>query len=190
MNAPQDPVQGSRTTPPRSGHSPSHSRSRLSISITSEVFTSTNEASDSHQPQTSTIEETSLSRSSCPPPSPPVRRLSALDHPNLSKSPGSGPPTPPPLFDPHGAAHPVVAGPDIPPTSFQPTTYRPTGPHLFDHLSTLPLDAFGRLAWFVLDKEEEIFELTDVLDEDKVICALWGRWILLNRPVKYINGAT
>ncbi|EPQ53586.1 hypothetical protein GLOTRDRAFT_116976 [Gloeophyllum trabeum ATCC 11539] len=37
------------------------------------------------------------------------------------------------------------------------------------------------MSWFVIDKEEEIFELDDVRDEDKVMMALWGRWILLNR---------
>jgi hypothetical protein len=33
----------------------------------------------------------------------------------------------------------------------------------------------------VLDKEEEIFESDDVKDEQKVMLALWGRWIMLNR---------
>jgi len=36
------------------------------------------------------------------------------------------------------------------------------------------------LSWFIVDREEELFELDDVLDEDKVMQALWGRWILLN----------
>lgn len=96
-------------------------------------------------------------------------------------SPRSRPPTPPPLSDTHGAAHPIITDPEDPLFCVRPTTYRPTGPHLYDHLSGLPLEAFGRQTWFVLDKEEEIFELVDVLDEDKVLCALWGRWILLNR---------
>lgn len=87
--------------------------------------------------------------------------------------------TPPPMSDPHGPAHPIV-GQDGD-MSKNPISYRPTGPHLYDYLSSLPLEPYGNRAWFVLDREEEIFELTDVLDEDKVITALWGRWILLNR---------
>lgn len=76
----------------------------------------------------------------------------------------------------HGPAEPVImAGPN------KTISYRPTGPRLHDHLASLSLDEFGPLSWFVLDKEEETFELTDVLDEDKVMCALWGRWILFNR---------
>jgi hypothetical protein len=65
-----------------------------------------------------------------------------------------------------------------------PTVYysvRPCGETLFDLLGTLPLDDFGLLSWAVLDKEEEIFESDDVKDEQKVMLALWGRWIMLNR---------
>ncbi|KZT28042.1 hypothetical protein NEOLEDRAFT_952938 [Neolentinus lepideus HHB14362 ss-1] len=58
---------------------------------------------------------------------------------------------------------------------------RPDGPRLYDLLNTLPMDQFGVMSWFVVDKEEEIFELDDVRDEDKVMMALWSRWILLNR---------
>lgn len=58
---------------------------------------------------------------------------------------------------------------------------RPGGPRLYDLLNTLPMEPFGIMSWFVIDKEEEIFELDDVRDEDKVMMALWGRWILLNR---------
>ncbi|GJJ10835.1 hypothetical protein Clacol_005063 [Clathrus columnatus] len=76
----------------------------------------------------------------------------------------------------HNPSEPVIlTGPN------KTRSYRPTGPRLYDHLSSLSLNEFGPLAWFVLDKEEEIFELVDVLDEDKVMCALWARWILLNR---------
>jgi hypothetical protein len=96
-------------------------------------------------------------------------------------SPRSRPPTPPPTSNSQGAAYTITSDPEDLLFSVQPTTYRPTGPHLYDHLSALPLEGFGHLTWFVLDKEEETFELVDVLDEDKVMCALWGRWILLNR---------
>ncbi|KAF8587869.1 hypothetical protein K439DRAFT_742153 [Ramaria rubella] len=106
----------------------------------------------------------------------------------LLLSPSSKSPTPPPASNPHGAAHFISANPGSDHlANMQRTTYRPTGPHLYDHLSSLPLEAFGHRSWFVLDKEEEIFELTDVLEEDKVICALWGRWILLNRPFFIAN---
>lgn len=60
---------------------------------------------------------------------------------------------------------------------------RPCGPRIYDVLNTLPLSPFGALSWFIVDREEEMFELNDILDEDKVIQALWGRWILLNRRV-------
>jgi len=89
----------------------------------------------------------------------------------------------PPLSNPHGPVHPIIQPGDPTNLKGSPRSYRPTGPHLYDHLTSLPLDAFGNRTWFILDKEEEIFELTDVLDEDKVVCVLWGRWILLNRRV-------
>lgn len=81
----------------------------------------------------------------------------------------------------HGPAEPVtLTGPN------KTVSYRPDGPHLYDHLASLSLDVFGPLSWFILDKEEETFELTDVLDEDKVMCALWGRWIVFNRCVRIL----
>ncbi|KAJ2936560.1 hypothetical protein H1R20_g533, partial [Candolleomyces eurysporus] len=58
---------------------------------------------------------------------------------------------------------------------------RPGGPTLYDLLNTLPMEPFGVLDWAVLDREEEIFESDEVKDEYKVMHALWGRWILLNR---------
>ena len=58
---------------------------------------------------------------------------------------------------------------------------RPGGPYLYDLLNELDLKDFGVLAWSITDREEEIFELEDVQDEDKVMLALWNRWISLNR---------
>ena len=55
------------------------------------------------------------------------------------------------------------------------------GPKIYDLLGTLPMDQFGVLAWVVLDREEEIFEVDDIKDEYKVMHALWARWIFLNR---------
>jgi len=53
----------------------------------------------------------------------------------------------------------------------------------------MSLEPFGVLSWVILDREEEIFEVDDVRDEDKVMQALWFRWIFLNRCVSNL-GAT
>lgn len=58
---------------------------------------------------------------------------------------------------------------------------RPGGPRLYDLLNDLPLEPYGILAWAIVDREEEIYELGDVKDEDKVMLVLWNRWIFLNR---------
>ncbi|EKM56487.1 uncharacterized protein PHACADRAFT_253645 [Phanerochaete carnosa HHB-10118-sp] len=58
---------------------------------------------------------------------------------------------------------------------------RPGGPRIYDLLNELPLEPYGILAWSIVDREEEIYELADVMDEDKVMMALWNRWIFLNR---------
>ena len=60
---------------------------------------------------------------------------------------------------------------------------RPGGPRLYDILNELPMDDFGVLAWSIIDREEEIYELEDIRDEDKVVLALWNRWIMLNRYI-------
>lgn len=92
-------------------------------------------------------------------------------------------PTPPPASNRLGpAAQPPYVpfkseygGPDIY------YSCRPGGATVFDLLSTLPLEPFGVLAWDVLDREDEIFDSDNVQDEYKVMHALWGRWIILNR---------
>ncbi|KAI4521470.1 hypothetical protein K525DRAFT_201143 [Schizophyllum commune Loenen D] len=69
---------------------------------------------------------------------------------------------------------------------------RPEGPRLYDLLGTLPLAQYGALAWAVLDQEEEILEVPDIPDEQKVMQALWARWIFLHRldfVKKYEDGA-
>ena len=58
---------------------------------------------------------------------------------------------------------------------------RPNGPKLYDILGAKSLDEFGVLAWSIIDREEELFEMDGVRDEDKVMQALWCRWIALNR---------
>ena len=70
---------------------------------------------------------------------------------------------------------------------FSTKTYRPGGPFLFDLLphpraqsdrctSVPPEDA-----WLAETQEEEIFEILDVRVDDKVLCALWSRWIMAHR---------
>jgi hypothetical protein len=91
------------------------------------------------------------------------------------------PSTQPPLEDPLG---PSAQEPYLPENYESSQVYfscRPGGPRIYDLLNTLPLAPFGVLSWFIIDREEELFELDDVLDEDKVMQALWGRWIMLNQ---------
>lgn len=90
-------------------------------------------------------------------------------------------PTPPPFEDLEGpaAVYPYLSADKY--------SCRPGGPRLFDILNELPLDRFGLMTWIVLEREEEIFEQPDIRDEDKVMHALWGRYILLNRCVDRSN---
>ncbi|KAH7920662.1 hypothetical protein BV22DRAFT_786890 [Leucogyrophana mollusca] len=101
-------------------------------------------------------------------------------------------PTPPPPSDPLGpsAQYPYLP---IPSENDGEALYscRPGGPRLYDLLNTMSLDEFGVLSWVIIDREEEMFEIDDVRDEDKVMHALWSRWIFLNRNVfiaSYPNG--
>ncbi|KAI5117885.1 hypothetical protein M0805_002276 [Coniferiporia weirii] len=84
-------------------------------------------------------------------------------------------PTPPPYTNLEG---PAAVYPYLSDGAY---SARPGGPRLYDLLNELPLAPFGLMAWYVLDREEDIFELDHVCDEDKVMRALWGRWIMLNR---------
>lgn len=58
---------------------------------------------------------------------------------------------------------------------------RPGGPRLYDMLLQLPKEPYGVLWWQVLETEQELLEVDDVPDEDKVMMALWNRWIFLNK---------
>ncbi|KAF9069641.1 hypothetical protein BDP27DRAFT_1222090, partial [Rhodocollybia butyracea] len=92
-------------------------------------------------------------------------------------------PSPPPADNPLG---PAARYPYLPASSDDGSilikySCRPGGPYLYDLLDTLPLDEFGTLSWVVLDREAEIYESDDMCDEYKVMHALWGRWIMLNR---------
>lgn len=95
-------------------------------------------------------------------------------------------PRPPPSSDrlgpsarpPYLPAKSTFGGPDI----YYST--RIGGPYLIDLLQLLPLKPFGLLEWIILDREEEIFVDDDLKDEQKVIMALWSRWIMLNKNNK------
>ena len=58
---------------------------------------------------------------------------------------------------------------------------RPGGARIYDLLNEESLDRFGILAWSIVDREEEIYEHSDLTDGDKAILALWNRWIFFNR---------
>ncbi|EJD05229.1 uncharacterized protein FOMMEDRAFT_18842 [Fomitiporia mediterranea MF3/22] len=85
-------------------------------------------------------------------------------------------PTPPPLENLHG---PAAVYPYISDDAY---SCRPGGPKLYDILNELSLEPFGIMAWYIIDKEEDLFQLETMRDEDKVMQALWDRWIFLNRP--------
>ena len=90
-------------------------------------------------------------------------------------------PTPPPKNNLEG---PAAVYPYIPVDVY---SCRPGGPRLYDILNDLSLDDFGITSWSVIEREEEIFELPDVRDEDKVMHALWGRYIMLNRYDNWLS---
>ena len=70
------------------------------------------------------------------------------------------------------------------PDGQEPYSCRIGGPRIFDLLTILPTDEFGVMSWEIVHREEELFEMEDVRDEDKVMLALWNRWIMLNRCVR------
>lgn len=120
------------------------------------------------------------------PPDEPIatfQRLSISPHATPKKPRPNHYPRPPPSSNRLGAsarqpylpAKSSFGGPDIDYST------RIGGPFLFDLLQLLPLESFGVLDWMVLDREEEIFADEELEDEQKVIAALWARWIMLNR---------
>ncbi|KAG8980481.1 hypothetical protein FRC05_006114 [Tulasnella sp. 425] len=52
---------------------------------------------------------------------------------------------------------------------------------VFDILSELPLDVLGNQANRILEQQEKIYMRRELPVEDRVIAALWARWINLNR---------
>ncbi|KAH7915040.1 hypothetical protein BJ138DRAFT_222271 [Hygrophoropsis aurantiaca] len=112
----------------------------------------------------------------------------SLHSSNKSTTPSAQPsryPTPPPPTDPLGASaqFPYLPGDN----SDALYSCRIGGPRLYDLLNTMSLDEFGVLSWVIVDREEEMFEVDDVRDEDKVMQALWTRWIFLNRNLFVAN---
>ncbi|KAI0053124.1 hypothetical protein FA95DRAFT_1552611 [Auriscalpium vulgare] len=102
----------------------------------------------------------------------PIRIERETPHPTADPLPSFDIPAPP--------MGPTAQYPYLPADAY---SCRPGGPRLFDLLPPLSRDLYGVMVWAVIDKEEELFELDDVRDEDKVIQALWNRWILLGRYV-------
>jgi hypothetical protein len=87
-------------------------------------------------------------------------------------------------------AHSTSGPPDLPASM---ESSRPCGPFLYDFLPA-PSDITGECTavprkdeWYAAHQEEEIFELANMLDEDKVIAALWSRWMLVHRYVYHLS---
>ncbi len=90
-------------------------------------------------------------------------------------------PSPPPPTDPLG---PAAQYPFLPQTNAdgqEVYSCRIGGPRIYDLLNELSLDEFGLMSWAIVDREEELFEMDDVRDEDKVMLALWNRYIMLHK---------
>jgi hypothetical protein len=58
---------------------------------------------------------------------------------------------------------------------------RPCGPRLFDLVAKYPMSDYGLTSWSLLERDEELFEIDDVRDEEKSMQALWNRWIFSKR---------
>jgi hypothetical protein len=58
---------------------------------------------------------------------------------------------------------------------------RPCGPRLFDLVAGYPMSDYGLASWSLLERDEELFEIDDIRDEEKAMQALWNRWIFSKR---------
>jgi hypothetical protein len=58
---------------------------------------------------------------------------------------------------------------------------RPCGPRLFDIVARFPASSYGLTSWSLFERDEELFEIDDVRDEEKAMQALWNRWIFSER---------
>ena len=77
-------------------------------------------------------------------------------------------PTSPPLNNLEG---PAAVYPHISENTY---LTRSVGPTLFDLLNELSLEPFDLMTWYIIDREEDIFELDNMRNEDKVMLTLWG----------------
>jgi hypothetical protein len=58
---------------------------------------------------------------------------------------------------------------------------RVTGTGLVDLLDCLDMEKIGALKWYTLEKEDDLMEWDDTRDEQKIMMALWCRWMLFSR---------
>jgi len=58
---------------------------------------------------------------------------------------------------------------------------RPCGPRLFDLVAEHDMGDYGLTSWSLLERDEELFEIDDIRDEEKAMQALWNRWIFSQR---------
>lgn len=58
---------------------------------------------------------------------------------------------------------------------------RPCGPRLFDLIARDSISDYGLTSWSLLERDEELFEIDDVRDEEKAMQAMWNRWIFFQR---------
>jgi len=85
---------------------------------------------------------------------------------------------------------------DPPPLPAFTRTSRPCGPFLYDLLPAPAAESTESTVvpkedeWAAAHQEEEIFEIANMLDEDKVIAALWSRWMFVNRASFLANRYT
>jgi hypothetical protein len=52
-----------------------------------------------------------------------------------------------------------------------------------------PVKPLGCMSWILLSAEEAIEEFLDIAEDDKLIAALWLRWILVHRSVSLFCGS-
>ncbi|KAL4251973.1 hypothetical protein ABKN59_005797 [Abortiporus biennis] len=103
--------------------------------------------------------------------------------PPPTRSIPEGFPTPPPASKRRG---PAARYPYLPEDGSQQYSCRPGGPKIYDLINTMSLEEYGVLGWQIIDREDRIFEMNDLHDEDKMILALWNRWVFLNR-LKFVT---
>jgi hypothetical protein len=93
-------------------------------------------------------------------------------------------PQPVPVYDDFGPAAgllpPFLFPSDVDETGRRVYSCRPGGEKLYDVLNMPPLKQHGLMAWQIIETEELLFEQDDMRDEDKVILALWLRWIRMD----------